>query len=224
MLIYQDLTEHIQHFFKTLKRNNSFYQRIFNGSLTAAELACFLQNVSFLTAHTPEHLTLAVATARAQGHEQLALYFEEKRREEVGHDQWGIDDVAALKKRFPITQDQIGILPEMQVLVASNQAMILSDPFQYFIYVLFAEYFTVLAGPACAQAIEKNNRIPPGMMTIISKHAELDKLHIAEWAKDAEKVGLNPDHCAAYRKVLDGIMNRYSVYCEALKAPHEKAA
>jgi hypothetical protein len=224
MLIYQNLTEHIQNHFRTLKRNNSFYQRIFNGQLTAAELTRFLQNVSFLTAHTPEHLTLAVTTARAQGHEQLALYFEEKRREEVGHDQWGAEDVAALKKRFQITQDQIAIVPEMQVLVASNQAMILRDPFQYFIYVLYAEYFTVLAGPACVTAIEKNQRIPPGMMTIISKHAELDQHHVAEWAKDSEKVGLNPSDCAAYRRVLDGIMDRYSLFCEALTRPYEKAA
>jgi hypothetical protein len=224
MLIYQNLTQYIQAYFKTLKQNNSFYQRIFNGRLTGAELACFLQNVSFLTAHTPEHLTLAVTTARAQGHGALALYFEEKRTEEVGHDQWGAEDLAALKKRFTITQDQIGILPEMQLLVASNQGMILRDPFQYFIYVLYAEYFTVLAGPACIAAIEKNNKIPPGMMTIISKHAEVDQQHIAEWAKDAEKVGLNPAHCAAYRLVLDDIMNRYSFFCEALTRPHEKAA
>jgi hypothetical protein len=177
-----------------------------------------------LTAHTPEHLTLAVTTARAQGHEQLALYFEEKRREEVGHDQWGAEDVAALKKRFQITQDQIEIVPEMQVLVASNQAMIIRDPFQYFIYVLYAEYFTVLAGPACVKAIEKNQQIPPGMMTIISKHAELDQHHIADWAKDSEKVGLNPSDCAAYRRVLDGIMDRYFLFCEALTRPYEKAA
>ncbi|HET9237170.1 MAG TPA: hypothetical protein VFO10_07960 [Oligoflexus sp.] len=224
MLIYQNLTQHIQDYFKTLKRTNSFYQRIFNGTLTAAELACFLQNVSFLTAHTPEHLTLAATTARAQGHEPLAHYFEEKFREEVGHDQWGIEDVAALRKRFPITQDQIGIVSEMQVLVASNEAMILRDPFQYFIYILYAEYFTVLAGPTCVRAIENNSKIPPGMMTIISKHAELDQHHIAEWAKDAEEVGLNSAHCAAYRKVLDGIMDRYSLFCEALTRPHEKAA
>lgn len=224
MLIYQNLTQHIQNHFRTLKRQNSFYQRIFNGQLTAAELTRFLQNVSFLTAHTPEHLTLAVTTARAQGHEALALYFEEKRHEEVGHDQWGAEDVAALKQRFQITQDQIGIVPEMQMLVASNQAMIMRDPFQYFIYILYAEYFTVLAGPACVTAIEKNKKIPPGMMTIISKHAELDQEHIAEWAQDAEKVGLKPEHCADYRKVLDGIMDRYSLFCEALTRTHEKAA
>lgn len=224
MLIYQNLTQHIQDYFETLKHDNSFYQRIFTGSLTSPELTRFLQNVSFLTAHTPQHLTLAIKVAKTKGHQELALYFERKRREEVGHDQWGVDDVAALQERFHLSQDQLGIVHEMQTFVAHNEAMIRLDPFHYFIYVLYAEYFTVLAGPACITAIEANQKIPPGMMTIISKHAELDQHHTADWAEEAILVGLNPAHCPEYRKVLDGIMDRYSLFCEALTRSHEKAA
>jgi hypothetical protein len=102
--------------------------------------------------------------------------------------------------------------------------MIRRDPFEYFIYVLYAEYFTVLAGPACLAALEKNNQIPPSMMTIIGKHAELDQHHVAEWAKEAQTVGLRPDQTADYREVLDEIMDRYALFCEALSRPHEKAA
>lgn len=224
MSIYPNLTRHIQSFFRSLKKNNSFYQRVFNGSLTPAELTQFLQNLSFLTAHTPQHLKLAQATAAAQGQHALARYFEQKFGEEVDHDQWGIEDVEALQKRFQVTADQLGILPEMRAFIAGNEALIRRDPFQYFIYVLYAEYFTVVAGPACLAAIEKNNKIPQSMMTIIGKHAELDQHHVAEWAYEAEKVGLKPEHCAEYRMVLDGIMERYVSFCEALSRPHEQAA
>jgi len=224
MTVYQILTQHIQTYFLSLKKNNHFYQSIFNGTLTVIELTKFLQNVSFLTAYTPQHLKLAQSTAAAQGNHALARYFEVKRGEEVGHDQWGADDVKALQKRFLVSADQLGILPEMRAFIASNEDLIRRDPFQYFIYVLYAEYFTVLAGPACLAAIEKNSQIPQSMMSIIGKHAELDQHHVAEWAEEATALGLTMEQSADYRRVLDGIMDRYAIFCEALSQSHEKAA
>ncbi|WP_141733056.1 iron-containing redox enzyme family protein [Oligoflexus tunisiensis] len=224
MEIYHNLTHHIQNYFRSLKKSNRFYQRIFDGSLTVTELSSFLQNVSFLTAHTPQHLTLARDLASTQGYPVLAAYFAEKLGEEVGHDQWGHDDVKALKERFPQMVAGPGILPEMRAFIASNEAMIRRNPFDYFIYVLYAEYFTVLAGPASLNAIERNSRIPQSMMTIIGKHAELDQHHVAEWAEAAVRVGLTVDHCADYCRVLDGIMERYWQFCTALSQPHEQAA
>ncbi len=224
MTVYQNLTQHIQDFFRTLKKDNAFYQRIFKGTLTATELTRFLQNVSFLTTHTPLHLKLAQSQAAAQGHHALAHYFEVKLGEEVGHDEWGNDDVKSLQKHYHVSSDQLGILPEMRAFIASNEDLIRRDPYQYFIYVLYAEYFTVLAGPACLAAIEKNTEIPKSMMSIIGKHAELDQHHVAEWAEEAQKLGLTLQNAAAYRKVLDGIMERYAKFCEALVQTHEKAA
>jgi hypothetical protein len=224
MSIYRKLTRHIQAFFRTLQQSNSFYQRIFAGSVTAAELTQFLQNVSYLTAHTPQHLQLAQSIAVAQGHEALARYFEKKLGEEVGHDQWGHEDVAALRKRFQVNTEQLGILPEMRAFIANNEALIRHDPFHYFIYVLYAEYFTVIAGPTCLKAIEKNKQIPSSMLSIIGKHAELDQHHVAEWAEEAAQLGLKPEQLASYCQVLDGIMEHYSVFCEALSRPNEKAA
>lgn len=224
MNIYRDLTRHIQNFFRSLKKQNIFYQRIFDGSLTAPELTRFLQNVSFLTAHTPAHLKLAHALAKTRGEQALARYFAEKLDEEVGHDQWGTEDVAALQKNFHVSSNQLGIVPAMQALVAGNEAMIRSDPFHYFIYVLYAEYFTVIAGPESLTAIEKNKGIPKSMMTIIGKHAELDQHHVAEWATAAEEVGLKAERCTDYREVLDGIMERYTKFCEDLIQFQEKAA
>ncbi len=224
MTIYRNLTQHIQDFFLSLKKNNSFYQRVFKGTLTATELTRFLQNVSFLTTHTPQHLKLAQSIAAAQGHHALAHYFEVKLSEEVGHDEWGNEDVKSLQKHYNVSSDQLGILPEMRAFVARNEDMIRLDPFDYFIYVLYAEYFTVLAGPACLAAIEKNNQIPKSMMSIIGKHAELDQHHVAEWAEEAQKLGLTLQNADAYRKVLDDIMERYANFCEALVQTHEKAA
>jgi len=224
MTVYQNLTQHIQKFFRSLKKDNPFYRRVFEGTLTATELTKFLQNVSFLTAHTPQHLKLAQSIAAAEGHQALAHYFEVKLGEEVGHDQWGAEDVKALQARFQVNTDQLGILPEMRAFIASNEDMIRRDPFHYFIYVLYAEYFTVLAGPACLAAIEKNSQIPKSMMTIIGKHAELDQHHVAEWAEEAQKLGLSLEQASAYCKVLDGIMERYANFCNALSHIHEKAA
>ncbi|MCX6128119.1 MAG: hypothetical protein NTX25_03530, partial [Proteobacteria bacterium] len=125
---------------------------------------------------------------------------------------------------FRLPDSILGVTSEMQTFVKANQAMIEKDPFGYFIYVLYAEYFTVLAGPPCLAAIEKNCKIPMSLMSIIGKHAELDRDHVQDWALDAQNVGLRRDHLAKYQEILQDIMFRYEIFCEALSDKYEQVA
>ncbi|HEX5035315.1 MAG TPA: hypothetical protein VFW62_12620, partial [bacterium] len=54
------------------------------------------------------------------------------------------------------------------------------DPLLYLTYVLFSEYFTVIAGPEWLALLEKNCGIPASSMSVVGKHSELDKEHTRE--------------------------------------------
>lgn len=222
--IYSILTNRIDRFFAEMKANNSFYQRIFSGEISHEEIARFVKNVTFLTAHTPHHLQLAVKMASEKSDKKLTRYYKAKLHEEVGHDQWGESDLKQLNERFSLKDGNTDVLSEMKDYVAANERMIADDPLHYFVYILFAEYYTVIAGPECLEAIKRSKNVPREMMSIIDKHAELDKDHVHEWSQQARVIGLKVEDASVYLKVLEKILKRYDSFAKALSGTHAKAA
>lgn len=222
--LYDQLTQRISSHFLKLKANNAFYQRIFSGQLTVDEVVLFIKNVSYLTAFTPVHLNMAQEAAEKRNLKNLAAYFKSKKKEEQGHDKWGEDDIRGIAASFPVSIQNLPVLSEMKAYVAANEELIRKDPYLYFVYILFAEYYTVIAGPESLAAIEKHCKIPQDLMSIISNHAELDKYHIEEWAAEASEVGIDPRRSRDYLEALDQIMKRYDSFCQALSKNHAKAA
>ena len=222
--IYEVLTRHIEKFYAGLKRDNVFYKRVLSAQVTVEEFALFIKNVSYLTAQSPVHLELARAAAEAKGLKTLARFFKAKRIEESGHDQWGEADLAGIQARHMQQKHDADVLPEMKAFVEANVESIKQDPYLYFVYVLFAEYFTVIAGPECQSAVERSTKIPRSLMSIIDKHAELDKDHVHDWGKQAKQVGLAMAQEKAYLATLDGVFERYSRFATALSRSHAKAA
>jgi hypothetical protein len=224
MNLYKIFTEETDAFFAHLKANNLFYQRIKSGAIQVNEFASFLRNVSFLTTYTPVHLVLAERVAKERGLSKLAQYFKDKRGEEVEHHRWGDADVEALKKHFKVPDEAIGITQEMKEFIHGNEGLIHRDPFAYFVYILFSEYFTVIAGPECLAAVEKHARIPQDMMTIIGRHAELDRHHVKHWADESVDVGLPAADVMSYQAALREVMDRYSRFAESISRPYVKRA
>ncbi|HYX33241.1 MAG TPA: hypothetical protein VE954_09015 [Oligoflexus sp.] len=224
MNLYQIFTQETDTFFAYLKEHNLFYRRIVTGAIQVNEFASFLRNVSFLTTYTPVHLVIAERVAKERGLTQLAQYFKDKRGEEVEHHRWGDADVAALKAHFKVPDDAIGITKEMKDFIQGNEKLIHRDPFSYFVYILFSEYFTVIAGPECLAAVEKHARIPQDMMTIIGRHAELDKHHVKHWIDESVDVGLPAAEVMSYQSALREVMDRYSLFAESISRPYVKAA
>lgn len=223
-MLYEQLTKRISRHFGEMKAHNEFYKRIFSGQLTVEELVLFIKNVSYLTSYTPTHLKLAHATAQARSLPELAAYFKSKQKEEVGHDQWGENDIQGIAKTFPISIQNVPVLPEMKSYILENEKLIKKDPYLYFVYILFAEYYTVIAGPESLAAIEKHCKVPKDLVSIIANHAELDQYHVEEWADEANEVGLDEKQIATYLAALDEIMQRYHIFCQALSRRHAKVA
>lgn len=222
--LYRILTKAIAQHFQDLKQHNLFYQRIFSGSITVEEFASFIKNVSYLTAHTPLHLSRAIKSAETQGFSNLSRYFQRKYTEETGHHLWGESDLREIESRFGVQQASIPISNQMKSYIKGNEELIDRDPFLYFVYILFAEYFTVIAAPESLLAVQKSCKIPKEMMTIIANHAELDKDHIQQWALEARAVGLDPSKESHYMRGLQEIMQRYDHFCHELSRKYEYAA
>ena len=222
--IYKVLTRCIDQFYAELKGKNIFYQRVLSGHVTVEEFALFIKNVSFLTAQTPEHLEAARQAAEEKGLKTLARFFKAKRLEEADHEKWGEADLAGIQARHLKQKQDPDVLPEMKSFVEANAASIRKDPFLYFVYILFAEYFTVIAGPECLAAVERSTKIPRELMSIIDKHAELDKDHVQDWGKQAKQVGLVQAQEPYYIEALQGVFERYSRFATALSRSRSKAA
>ncbi|RYZ52007.1 MAG: hypothetical protein EOP07_20315, partial [Proteobacteria bacterium] len=73
--LYKTLTARIDARYVDLKKNNPFYQSIFDGSIEADTFTRFLANTSFLTSHTPVHLKEAAFKAKKDGLQTLSGYF-----------------------------------------------------------------------------------------------------------------------------------------------------
>jgi hypothetical protein len=224
MNLYKVFTDEIDAFYAELKKKNVFYRRIFSGDIQVNEFAAYLRNVSFLITYTPVHLTLAERVAKERGYSMLASYFKAKMGEEKEHDKWGDDDVAALKKKFKVPEEAIGITSEMKEYIKGNEQLIQDDPYAYFVYVLFAEYFTVIAGPECMASVERHAKIPQNMMTIVGNHVELDKHHVHHWKDESVEVGIKPEDVIRHKAALRKVMDRYSRFVESLSKPYVKAA
>lgn len=102
-------------------------------------------------------------------------YLEEHIREEVGHDQWASEDLHNLNSLYLVLPREVS--PSMKLLVSYIEKLIHRDVRLYLPYILFAEYFSVVAVPECAAALERHCTIPKSVVSVFTKHAELDVEH-----------------------------------------------
>ena len=73
-----------------------------------------------------------------------------------------------------------GVVPAIDELVTYLLDVIDARPVRYVAYILFVEYLTVLIGPEWINALADHCGIPRQAMSVISRHADLDKEHAAE--------------------------------------------
>ena len=80
----------------------------------------FTENIKRLVEFTPQHLKLAQTISAHNNHQTLSQFFKEKIQEELGHDQWGVDDLRVQKKLGSQLRSSVNI-PEMNELITFNQ-------------------------------------------------------------------------------------------------------
>jgi pyrroloquinoline quinone (PQQ) biosynthesis protein C len=174
--------EEIERKTKEISSSNPLFVRAREGVLTREEMSLYLTNLRFLFSHGVGYLKRAAKVARQREQIDLAKFYEGKIGEEVGHEGWADEDL----KHYSSSFARENVLPSAVNIVNFVNSIIDEDPRLFLGYMLFVEYFTVLAAPEWLSNVETRCGIKPSEVSAISNHEEADRDHAQE---DLEVIG-----------------------------------
>lgn len=227
MDMYKEITGSVDQYYQRLKTQNSFFVKALNGTLNPTQLAEYIFNLKYTVTQSIPQIGLGARRCKELGLPELSEYFKLKVKEEAGHHLWAQEDLENLKKNFGVDIN-MKLCEPMLHLVDYNKNLVKKDPRLYLVYILFAEYFTVLAGPEFLDGVDKKCQIQKSQISVLTKHVELDKDHVIEWKYEIEKCKV--DFAPIYRETMqafEDIMNNYAQFWEYVgshntSAPHPK--
>lgn len=190
------------------------------GHITRAMAARYVANVHYMVAITPPYLLRARDRARAIGDEKLAAYYGNKIGEEEGHERWAERDLETLTGTVA-TQSMFTITRSIRDLSEYLETKIDEDPALYLAYIAFAEYITVIVGPAWLELLEERCGIPRSAMSIIDNHIELDRAHAEEAFACIDDFVSDPRKLAPMREVLAQSIAYFDAFCAEIVAIDE---
>jgi hypothetical protein len=188
-----------------------------HGKLTPDAIAVYVANLRLLVQHTEINLRLARDRAEQLGMPDLAKHFAHKLSEEVGHERWAENDLASLRADFRLTSS-VRVSSSIKGLLAYLREAIGENPVRYLAYILFAEYLTVLVGPELLALLEQRCGIPQSSMTIVGRHAELDKLHVSEGVSEIDALVTDDNYLAPLLETLGRSMQYFDSFCAEICA------
>lgn len=224
MSLSGELKKRIDDFHESLIRNHPWFRAIYSGPVDPGLVRLMIENLLELVRHTPGHLQLAIAESKKQGLDDMVRLFENKVKEEAGHDAWGEKDLRVLDKTLPRGPGQTGVLPSMTAFIDTIADTIRRDPCLYLPYIYFAEYFTVISGPGLIRNLGENSGIPARALSIIGNHAELDQDHVGEWDELIPKYVDESRYREVFFKVIDEFCQLYEGFCHELAGAGRKVA
>jgi hypothetical protein len=196
-------------------RQSSLLQLARQGKVRPDTVAAYLGSILHLIRHTPIYLELARERAAALGEHELAAFYAHKALEETGHDEWARNDVANVERTFCVAAPA-GPLPAVTSLIAYLREAIEDDPARYLAYILFAEYFTVLVGPDWLAALHGACGVPTSAVTVVSRHVQLDQLHVAAGLAEIDALVRDPKRLTPLRETLHQSMHYFAGFCDEL--------
>jgi hypothetical protein len=146
------------------------------GRFSARALGLYLESLRYLFQQSQLNLQLASQVTRLRGDPRLAEHFAHKAVEERGHDAWALNDLSQLAAA--VTQG-LHPLPSVVRLVELQRTLLSRHPLLFFVYALWAEYFTVLVGDEWIDAL-KHSGYAPGQLSAVGNHVSADRDHARE--------------------------------------------
>jgi hypothetical protein len=203
------LRTHIEIYTERLRLSAPLLELARHGRLTPDMILAYQTSLQYLVGYTGPHLERARVRSRELGRTELEAFFSRKIVEEAGHDSWAQNDVSYTMRLFDTCQNA-GPKPALLELVEFLSRTIEDDPMRYLAYILFTEYFTVLIGPEWLMLLEKCCGVPRRALTLVERHIELDKQHVAEGLREVD--ALVPD--SQYLPLLEDTLFRSMAYLE----------
>ena len=214
-MIGDALRVELERYAATLEQQNPLYLAAKRGAFTPEVASRYLVNVRHLIRHTSPHLRRARARALARGARALADHYDHKLAEERGHDLWADHDLEKLRTCFG-TSGRAGIVPALTALLEFLERTIDRDPALYLAYVLFAEYVIAARGGEWLAVVRDVCGIPIGAMSVIARHAELDREHTHEGFETIDALVTEPAMLAPMREVLLASRDLFEGFCREI--------
>lgn len=200
-MIADALKSDVERYAAEMDRKNGLYVGALTGQLTPARVSYYLHNVKHLIGRTQTHLARARERSIELGELSLAEFYATKQVEEHGHDRWAESDLGRVRDAFGVHADE-NVSPGLLGLLRFLEDTIERDPMAYLAYAFFAEYLVVLLGPAWLELLEERCGVPASMMSVISKHADLDREHTSENMAVIDALVRDPAKLGELREVL----------------------
>lgn len=173
------LKHEIESYCKSVEETCPLFLEAKQGRVTPAHLAHFVDGVFYLIQHTQILLRIARRECAKKGLWELGEFYKLKIEEEKGHEQWALEDLDRLEKRFHVDSPFM-VSDPMFELVEEIRNSILRDPVLYLSYIILAEYATVLITPQWGNDLSVHCGIPRDSISVLGNHVELDKAHVTE--------------------------------------------
>lgn len=160
-----------------LRQTNPLVVRAAAGTLSEAEVLCYLASAGHMTLHTVTHLRRAETIARCRGWSALAAFLRAKGADEAGHEAWTHHDIDVMRA---VSRADPKVVPAIHALVRALEETIDADPHLYLPYMLWAESITVLLGGEFVRNLTERCGIRIDALTSLTRHIELDAEHVAQ--------------------------------------------
>lgn len=203
------LATNVETFHQRWREENPLFAEVNQGRFTNDMAGKYLQSILYVISHTPVHLKKAVEVCEAKNLTELAEFFRDKLKEEEGHDEWAIQDLEVGGHQYQ--QDQV--TKTVIHLIDYLGDLIEKDPTLYIPYIVFAEYFTVLAGPELVDLLSGRCGLPKEQFTVIDNHATLDKEHIKHDFHCIDQVIPKSYTTNDLMQILDRSCSYYDSFC-----------
>lgn len=189
-LLADALKQQIETWAADLVQNSRLGELTRSGKLPAAGLAMYLVSLRYHLVHSQANLARAAERSRTLGLSEIAQYFDQKAREERGHERWADNDL----RQLPESALGDGLLATHMIeLVALQSTLIDRHPICFVAYVLWAEYGTVLIGDVWLAALERSG-FARTQVTAVDNHLDNDRLHAAHALRELDRLwNGNPD-------------------------------
>jgi hypothetical protein len=212
-MISHVLKADIDRYADDLRRSSRLLSLAKAGALTPSMVGRYYAGISYLISHTSSMLGLSRELALEHGSQDLVAYFEQKLREEAGHEKWAESDLEKLDVMFGVSISRVP--PEgAKALLRSIEAGIRAAPYLYLAYILFSEYLTITLGPEWVEALQGACGIPREAQTVNTHHIELDRRHVAEGLAELDALVIDPAQHEPLRKMLQDHMKHFSAFCD----------
>jgi hypothetical protein len=220
MTLSIDLRQAIERWARELRDTSALSALVQQKQLTPRALAFYLESLRHLFQNSERNLPSALRGAEALGDAELAEHFRRKIAEEDGHDLWAASDLAKLPAAITAGQRPAqGVLD----LLALQRQLIAEHPLYFAVYILWAEYFTVLLGDDWLEALASCG-FPRAQVTAIAKHVEADREHARESFDEIDRLWHGEPAPELLLQAVARAGRLFEAFCDEICAEARRAA